>query len=105
VLSKLIGGSRQSAWRVSVGSNVPRLRRSTRGHRRRSARSPAASATSRAGRLPGATIEVTSARRADTQKTVTNGEGDFVVPNLRRNLPAEDHHRRVQDLRKARPWS
>ena len=34
------------------------------------------------GAIPGATVEVTSARRADTQKTVTNGEGNFVVLNL-----------------------
>jgi hypothetical protein len=32
--------------------------------------------------VPGATVEVTSVRRADTQSTTTNAEGDFVILNL-----------------------
>jgi hypothetical protein len=32
--------------------------------------------------VPGATVELTSVRRNDTQSTTTNDEGDFVIPNL-----------------------
>jgi hypothetical protein len=82
VLKKLSGGrGLQGAWRLVAAGifltcAIDAHAQTTLGSIAGSVRDP------QGARLPGATVEVTSERRADTQRTTTNAEGDFVILNL-----------------------
>ena len=72
---------RQGAWRLAAAATflacaLDARAQTTRGSIAGSVRDQ------QGGRLPGALVEVTNVRRDDTQKTITNGEGDFVILNL-----------------------
>jgi hypothetical protein len=82
VLKKLSGGrGLRGAWRLVAAGTflacaLDAQAQTTRGSIAGSVRDQ------QGGRIPGATVEVTNVRRDDTQKTITNGEGDFVILNL-----------------------
>jgi len=80
VLKKLSGGV-PSTWQLlaagaALACTIEAHAQTTLGSLAGSVRDP------QGARLPGATVELTSVRRAETQRAVTNGEGDFVILNL-----------------------